>query len=351
MSYAGMADAKPSASNRIVDLRSDTVTRPGEAMRRAMAAADVGDDVYGEDATVNALEERAATLLGKEAGLFVASGTQGNLLAILAHCQRGEEYIAGETYHSYAEEGGGACVLGGVAVHPLAVDARGAITAEQVESAIKPDDFHYPVTRLVCLENTVSGHVQPQEQHRAIAAVARRHGLSVHLDGARLMNAAVALGRPAAEVADCADSVSLCLSKGLGAPVGSVLAGPKDFIARARRSRKMLGGGMRQAGILAAAGLYALDYHIDRLAEDHANAKRLAEGLAACKGLEVDAPETNMVFIAPREDDLEPLRAHLATGGIVIAAQRPKTRLVVHLDITPEDVERVIEAFGDFYKG
>jgi len=350
MSYAGMADAKPSASNRIVDLRSDTVTRPGEAMRRAMAEAEVGDDVYGEDATVNALEQRAATLLGKEAGLYVASGTQSNLLALLAHCQRGEEYIAGETYHSYAEEGGGASVLGGIAVHPLAIDARGAITPEQVESAIKPDDFHYPVTRLVCLENTVSGHVQPLEQHRAIAAVARRHGLSVHLDGARLMNAAVALGRPAAEVADCADSVSLCLSKGLGAPVGSVLSGPKDFIARARRSRKMLGGGMRQAGILAAAGLYALDHHIDRLAEDHANAKRLAEGLAACKGLEVDAPETNMVFIAPAEEDLEPLRAHLATRGIIIAAQRPKTRLVTHLDVTPGDVDRVIEAFGAFYK-
>ncbi|MDH5558823.1 MAG: low-specificity L-threonine aldolase [Alphaproteobacteria bacterium] len=351
MSYAGMADAKASASNRIVDLRSDTVTRPGEAMRRAMAAAEVGDDVYGEDATVTALEEKTAALLGKEAGLFVASGTQSNLLALLAHCQRGEEYIAGETYHSYAEEGGGASVLGGIAVHPLAIDARGAITPEQVESAIKPDDFHYPVTRLVCLENTVSGHVQSVENQQAIADVARRHGLSVHLDGARLMNAAVALGRPPAEVGACADSVSLCLSKGLGAPVGSVLSGSRDFIARARRSRKMLGGGMRQAGILAAAGLYALDHHVDRLAEDHANAKRLAEGLAACKGLAVDTPETNMVFIAPRAEDLEPLRAHLAERGIIIAAQRPKTRLVTHLDITSEDIERTIEAFRAFYKG
>jgi threonine aldolase len=350
MSYAGMADAKLSASNRIVDLRSDTVTRPGEAMRRAMAEAEVGDDVYGEDETVNALEQRVAVLLGKEAGLFVSSGTQSNLLALLSHCQRGEEYIAGETYHSYAEEGGGASVLGGIAVHPLAVDGRGAITAEQVESRIKPDDFHYPITRLVCLENTVSGHVQPLEQHQAIADVARRHGLSVHLDGARLMNAAVALGQPPAAVAEVADSVSLCLSKGLGAPVGSVLTGSKDFIARARRSRKMLGGGMRQAGVLAAAGLYALDQNIDRLADDHANAKRLAEGLAELPGLEVEMPETNMLFIAPPAEDLEPLRAHLATCGIIIAAQRPKTRLVVHLDITSEDVERTIEAFGDFYE-
>jgi threonine aldolase len=351
MSYAGMADVEVSASNRIVDLRSDTVTRPGEAMRRAMAEADVGDDVYGEDETVNALELKVAALLGKEAGLFVASGTQSNLLAILAHCQRGEEYIAGETYHSYAEEGGGASVLGGVAVHPLAVDARGAITAEQVESRIKPDDFHYPITRLVCLENTVSGHVQPIENQEAIAAVARRHGLSVHLDGARLMNAAVALGQSPAAVGACADSVSLCLSKGLGTPVGSVLSGPKDFIARAQRGRKMLGGGMRQAGILAAAGLYALDHNIDRLADDQANAKRLAEGLAALPGLEVDAPETNMVFIAPGEKELEPVRAHLAARGITIAAQRPRTRLVTHLDITAEDVERTIEAFGEFYKG
>ena len=351
MSYAGMTAVEATASNRVVDLRSDTVTRPGEAMRRAMAEAEVGDDVYGEDATVTALEEKVASLLGKEAGLFVASGTQSNLLAILAHCQRGEEYIAGETYHSFAEEGGGASVLGGVAAHPLAIDARGAITPAQVESRIKPDDFHYPITRLVCLENTVSGHVQPIADQEAVAAVARQHGLSVHLDGARLMNAAVALGQEPAAVAACADSVSLCLSKGLGAPVGSVLSGTKDFIARARRSRKMLGGGMRQAGVLAAAGLYALDNHIDRLAEDHANAKRLAEGLAALPGLEVETPESNMVFIAPHADDLEPLRTHLAGRGIIIAAYLPTTRLVTHLDITAEDIERTIEAFGDFYRG
>ena len=351
MSYAGMTDVEASTSNRIADLRSDTVTRPGEGMRHAMAEAEVGDDVYGEDATINALEEKVAALLGKEAGLFVASGTQSNLLALLAHCQRGEEYIAGETYHSFAEEGGGASVLGSVVAHPLAVDGRGAITPGQVESAIKPDDFHYPVTRLVCLENTVSGHVQPIADQEAIAAVARRHGLSVHLDGARLMNAAVALGRPPAAVGACADSISLCLSKGLGAPVGSVLSGPADFIARARRIRKMLGGGMRQAGVLAACGLYALDHNIDRLAEDHASAKRLSEGLATCKGLEVDAPETNMVFIAPGEEDLEPLRAHLAARGIIIAAQRPRTRLVTHLDVTAEDVERTIEAFGEYYMG
>ncbi len=351
MSYAGMTDIDAAAFNRIVDLRSDTVTRPGEGMRRAMAEAEVGDDVYGEDQTVNALEEKVAALLGKEAGLFVASGTQSNLTALLSHCQRGEEYIAGETYHVFAEEAGGASALGGIAAHPLPIDAHGAITPDQVESAIRPDDFHYPVTRLVCLENTMYGHVQPIADQQAIASVARRHGLSVHLDGARLMNAAVALGQPPAAVAACADSVSLCLSKGLGAPVGSVLSGTKDFIARARRIRKMLGGGMRQAGVLAAADLYALENHIDRLADDHANAKRLADGLARCKGLEIEATETNMVFIAPREEDLEPLRAHLAARGIIIAAQRPSTRLVTHLDITAEDIERTIEAFGAFYKG
>jgi threonine aldolase len=346
-----MTDVDVSASNRIIDLRSDTVTRPGEGMRRAMAQADVGDDVYGEDATVTALEARVAALLGKEAGLFVASGTQSNLTAILSHCQRGEEYIAGESYHVFSNEAGGASVLGSVVAHPLAVDARGAITPDQVESRIKPDDPHCPITRLLSLENTVSGHVQPIADQEAVAAVARRHGLSVHLDGARLMNAAVALGLPPAAVGACADSISLCLSKGLGAPVGSVLSGPADFIARARRIRKILGGGMRQAGVLAACGLYALDHNIDRLAEDHANAKRLAEGLAEMPRLEVNTPETNMLFIAPGEEDLEPLRAHLAASGIIISAQRPHTRLVTHLDITGEDVERTIEAFGDFYKG
>jgi threonine aldolase len=351
MACAGMTDVEASASNRIIDLRSDTVTRPDEGMRRAMAEAEVGDDVYGEDATVTALEERVAAMLGKEAGLFLASGTQSNLTGILSHCQRGEEYIAGESYHVFAHEAGGASVLGGVVAHPLAVDGRGAITPDQVESRIKPDDPHCPITRLVSLENTFSGHVQPIADQEAIAAVARRHGLSVHLDGARLMNAAVALGQPPAAVGACADSISLCLSKGLGAPVGSVLSGTADFIARARRIRKMLGGGMRQAGVLAACGLYTLDNNIDRLAEDHANARRLAEGLAAYKSLDIDAPETNMVFIAPVEKDLEALRAHLAASGIIISAQRPHTRLVTHLDITAEDIERTIEAFGEFYKG
>lgn len=351
MSYAGITDVEPSTSNRIADLRSDTVTRPSEGMRRAMAEAEVGDDVYGEDETVNALESRVATMLGKEAGLFLTSGTQSNLTAILGHCQRGEEYLAGDAYHVIIDEAGGASVLGGVVAQPLAVDARGAITPQQVEANIKPDDFHCPITRLVCLENTVSGRVQPLADQQAVADVARRHGLSVHLDGARLMNAAAALGETPAAVAACADSVSLCLSKGLGAPVGTVLSGPAGFIARGRRLRKMLGGGMRQIGVLAACGLYALDRNVDRLAQDHANARRLAEGLAALPGLDVDRPETNMVFIAPGEEDLEPLRQHLAARGIVIAAQRPRTRLVTHLDITAEDVERIIEAFADFYRG
>ncbi|NQW11551.1 MAG: low-specificity L-threonine aldolase [Alphaproteobacteria bacterium] len=351
--YAGMTKADNAASNRVVDLRSDTVTQPTPAMREAMARAEVGDDVFGEDPTIRALEEKVADLLGKEAGLYVTSGTQSNLLGVLSHCQRGEEYLIGDSYHVYRSEALGTSVLGGVASFPLKTDAGGGIDPGAVKAAIKPDDPHCPITKLLCLENTVSGRVQPQERIETLTATAHANGLSVHLDGARLMNAAVKQGTAPAALVASVDTVSLCLSKGLGAPVGSVLTGPKDFIARARRLRKMLGGGMRQAGVIAAAGLHALDHHVDRLAEDHANARRLAEGLAAFPRLavDVDAVDTNMLFITPHPDDADPLRAHLAKHGVVIAGQRPKIRIVTHLDVTESDVDRVIAAVGAFYGG
>ena len=347
MSYLGATQR--SSSNRVIDLRSDTVTRPSPAMRAAMAAAEVGDDVYGEDPTVNALEVKVAALLGKEAALFVPSGSQSNLIALLTHCQRGEEYLVGASYHSFAAEAGGAAVLGGIAPFPLAVDAKGAITPAQVKAAIKPDDPHYPITRLLCLENTVSGQVQPLEAQQALAKLAHAEGLVVHLDGARLMNAAVALGVPPRALTAPMDSVSLCLSKGLGAPVGSVLSGTKSFIARARRHRKLVGGAMRQVGILAAAGLYALEHNVERLAEDHRNAAALAAGLTGLPGLTTQPAASNMVFIEPAEGRHEPLVAHLAERGIIVGAQKPRMRLVTHLDVTADDIDRVVEAFKNFF--
>lgn len=350
--YAGMARAATRDSNRSIDLRSDTVTQPTPAMREAMARAEVGDDVFGEDPTIAALEEKVAGLLGKEAGLYVSSGTQSNLLGVLSHCQRGEEYLIGDSYHVYRSEALGTSVLGGVASFPLTTDDTGGFAPEAVEAAIKPDDPHCPITKLLCLENTVSGRVQPQDRIESLAATAHANGLSVHMDGARLMNASIKQGIAPAELVASIDTVSLCLSKGLGAPVGSVLTGPKDFVARARRLRKMLGGGMRQAGVIAAAGLHALNHHVDRLAEDHTNARRLAEGLAAFPrlGVDVDAVDTNMLFIAPHPEDSGPLRAHLAEHGIVIAGERPKIRIVTHLDVTEGDVDRVIEAVAAFYQ-
>ncbi len=358
--YAGMtanraagATDRAASHNRRVDFRSDTVTQPTEAMREAMARAEVGDDVYGEDPAVIALEAKVAGLMGKEAALYVSSGTQSNLLGVLAHCQRGEEYLIGDVYHVYKSEALGTSVLGGVASYPMKTDANGGLDPDQVLAGIKPDDPHSPMTRLLCLENTVSGRVQSPDRIHALAAAAHGAGLKVHLDGARLMNASVKLGKPAAELVRSIDTVSLCLSKGLGAPVGSVLSGPADFIKRARRMRKMVGGGMRQAGMIAAAGLHALEHHVERLADDHANAQRLAEGLAAFERLTVDldAVQTNMLFLQPHPDDFDALRAHLAERGIVLAGQKPRIRVVTHLDVTAEDVERVIEAVGGFYKG
>ncbi len=333
----------------VVDLRSDTVTRPREAMYQAMRDAALGDDVYGEDETVNRLESRAAQLLGKEAGLFTSSATQANLIAMLVHNARGEEILLGEEYHVFASEAGGTAALGGIILHPLSTDENGALTLEQVLAAIKEDDFHKPVTRTLALENTVSGRVQDPRQHQEMADAVRTLGLKVHLDGARLMNAAVALGLSPAEVAAPFDSVMLCLSKGLGCPVGAMLCGPADFIARARRQRKQLGGGMRQAGVLAACGLYALEHHIERLAEDHAHAERLAAGLAEINGLAV-RQATNMVFIEPEPDVIPALQAYLMQRGVNIGKQSPRIRMVTHLDIDADGIERAIDAIQSFYR-
>ncbi len=279
----------------MIDLSSDTVTRPSAAMREAMARAEVGDDVFGDDPTVKALEERAAAMFGMEAGLYFPSGTQSNLAALMAHCGRGEEVIVGQDAHTYRYEGGGAAVLGSIQPQPLANLPDGTLDLAMVEAAIKPDDPHFAITRLLALENTIGGKVIGRDYLAKAVTLAWKRGLSTHLDGARIFNAAVKLGMPVNLLCAGFDTVSVCLSKGLGAPVGTVLVGHKGLLDKARRIRKMLGGGMRQAGILAAAGLYALEHNVGRLAEDHANAERLAKGLAAA-GFEVEPVQTNMVF-------------------------------------------------------
>ena len=326
---------------KVIDLRSDTVTRPTPAMRAAMMAAEVGDDVFGDDPTVNALQARIADLLGKEAALFMPSGTQSNLCALMSHCQRGDEYLVGQGAHTYRYEGGGAAVLGSIQPQPLANQPDGTIRLEDIEGAIKPDDAHFARTRLLALENTFGGQVLPPAYVEAATALARRHGLNTHLDGARLFNAAVASGVVPREIARPFDTVSVCFSKGLGAPVGSALVGPKDFIARAHRLRKMTGGGLRQAGILAAAALHALDHHVERLAEDHAHARALAEGLQGLPGVTALPPQTNIVFV-----DLAPEKARgaverLAAAG-VLATGLYRLRLVTHLDVKAEDIPRAV---------
>ncbi|MDE2564458.1 MAG: low-specificity L-threonine aldolase [Burkholderiales bacterium] len=329
------------ALSGLIDLRSDTVTRPTAAMRAAMAAAEVGDDVYGDDPTVNALQDRVAALLGKEAALFMPSGTQSNLCALMAHCQRGDEYLVGQAAHTYRYEAGGAAVLGSIQPQPLPNQPDGSLRLQDLEAAIKPDDAHFARTRLLALENTWGGQVLPPDYVDAATALARRHGLATHLDGARLFNAAVAMGQPVRRLARDFDSVSVCFSKGLGAPVGSALAGPKAFIARAHRVRKMLGGGLRQAGVLAAAALHALDHHVDRLADDHAHARALAEGLQGLPGVAVLTPQTNIVFV-----DLAPDRAagavqRLQAGG-VLCSGGSRLRLVTHLDVAAADIARAV---------
>jgi threonine aldolase len=337
------------ANEAIVDLRSDTVTRPSAGMYQAMTEAPVGDDVYGEDETVNRLETTAAHKLGKQAGLFLSSATQANLTAMLVHNARGEEILLGDSYHIFVSEAGGTSALGGIIMHPLETDATDSLALEQVLAAIKEDDPHHPITRTLALENTVSGRVQDPAQHRQLAEAVREQGLRVHLDGARLMNASVALAMPEAEIVEPFDSVMMCLSKGLGAPVGAVLCGSDEFIGRARRLRKMLGGGMRQAGVLAACGLYALEHNIERLAEDHDHARALGAGLAEIDGLPV-RHETNMVFIEPKARDLEPLRQHLLQHRVEIGHQGPRVRLVTHLDIDSAGIDRAITAFQSYYR-
>jgi len=337
-----------------VDLRSDTVTRPTEAMRRAMAEADVGDDVYGEDPTANRIEARAAEMLGHEAAVFVASGTQGNLLALLSHCQRGDEFIAGQLSHAYRTEGGGAAALGGIQPQPLDFQSDGTLDLDQVAAVIKPDNIHYAITKLLCLENTQLGKVLPLDYMARARRLADEHGLALHLDGARVFNAAVKLGVPVDTITAGFDSVQICLSKGLGAPAGSLLCGTAEFVKTARRGRKMLGGGMRQVGILAAAGLIALEQHVDRLAEDHANAQRLAEGLSTIDELDVDpqAVQTNMVIATLRhgEDDSNAPSFSRAMGerNIVIPITSPM-RLVTHLDVDSADIDRVVDAARDYF--
>jgi threonine aldolase len=335
---------------KLIDLRSDTVTKPTPAMRSAMASAEVGDDVYGEDPTVNALESLAAEMLGMEAALFCSSGTQCNLLALLSHCERGDEYIAGQQAHTYKFEGGGAAVLGSIQPQPLVFEADGTLDLGQVEQAIKPDDFHFARTRLFCLENTQAGKVLPLEYLRDAAAFAREHQLKMHLDGARIFNAAVKLHVPGDEISRHFDSVSFCLSKSLGAPVGSILCAGRAQIRIARKWRKMLGGGMRQAGILAAAGIYALENNIERLAVDHANAALLAQGLSGVQELDMDLTtvQTNMVHVRVSKKTADHLAAFLKERGILIAG-RDAIRLVTHLDLNEDDIRTVIEAFKDFF--
>lgn len=331
-----------------IDLRSDTVTRPTPAMREAMLRAPVGDDVYGEDPTVNALQQRVADDLGFEAGLFVPSGTQSNLIALLAHCQRGDEYLVGMEAHTYKYEGGGAAVLGSIQPQPLLHAADGTLPLDAVEQAIKPDDVHFARTRLLALENTWHGRVLPGDYLAQARALCERRELALHLDGARLYNAVVASRVPVRAITRHFDSVSVCLSKGLGAPVGSVLVGSLELIAAARRWRKMAGGGMRQAGMLAAAGLYALDHHVDRLADDHARAARLAEGLREV-GIQVTAQHTNMVFIEVPVERLAALRQRMDAADVRLSiGSGASIRLVTHLDIDDAGVARTVEAFNGF---
>ena len=341
-----------------MDFRSDTVTRPTSEMRQAMLSAPVGDDVYGEDPTVNALEEKAAAMLGFESALYGISGTQTNLLGLLAHCERGHEVIVGQMAHTYRWEAGGMAVLGSIQPQPLDQRADGTMDIAAIEAAIKPDDAHYAITRLIALENTWGGKVLPTDYAPRVKALADARGLATHLDGARLFNAAVYSATSACPPVSAArqicrsfDTVSVCLSKGLGAPVGSLLLGSKPLIAKARRMRKMLGGGMRQAGVIAAAGMYALDHHIDRLGDDHANAALLAKGLVeASRGqLKIEPPQTNILWAEGPAPLLQALTAHLKSHGVLVSGAYGKQRWVTHLDLSRGDIERAVEIAATFF--
>ena len=370
----------------MTDFRSDTVTRPTAAMRDAMARAEVGDDVFGDDPTINQLQAQAAQMLGFEDALFATSGTQTNLLGLLAHCERGEEAIVGQQWHTYKWEAGGMAVLGSIQPQPLENEADGTIALSAIEAAIKPDDSHFAITRLVVMENTTGGKVLPMDYLREVRALATRRGLATHLDGARLFNAAIEVGARrtagrlegdrhglttttdpravAREICAQFDSVSVCLSKGLGAPVGSLLLGSRPLITRARRWRKMLGGGMRQAGILAAGGLHALDHHIDRLADDHALAQQLSDGLNRVaqtharpgEGLHADTPQTNIVFVRIDDAIATDFAAHLLTHGVRSTGSVGRygsglvQRWVTHLDVGPAEVERALQVVQGFFE-
>lgn len=337
-----------SLESSVADFRSDTVTRPSPAMRAAMAAAPVGDDVFGDDPTVNTLEADAAGLLGFEAALFLPSGTQSNLVGLMTHCARGDEYIVGQSAHTYRYEAGGAAVLGSIQPQPILNAADGTLPLADIEAAIKPDDPHFARSRLIAVENTIGGKVLPVGYAGALRELADRRGLGLHLDGARLWNAAVKLGVAPRMIAEGYDSVSVCLSKGLGAPVGSLLCGGRDFIRAARRWRKMLGGGMRQVGLLAAAGAWAIEHNFPRLAEDHTNAARLAAGLARHEALAVEKAQTNMVFVDVPAAMASPFAAHLAASGVLITGTT-RQRWVTHLDVGADDVDRAIASVDAFF--
>lgn len=330
----------------MIDLRSDTVTQPGKEMREVMASAKLGDDVFGEDPTVKALEEKIAAMLGKEAAIFAPSGTQSNLIGLMAHCERGDEYIVGNLAHTYKYEGGGAAVLGSIQPQPIDYLPDATFDLRKLESLIKPIDDHFARTRLICYENTFHGLAADPQHYAEARIIANRFGLSMHLDGARLFNAAIKLEKPAAEIAAHFDSVSVCLSKGLGAPAGSLLVGSRKIIQKAHRWRKVLGGGMRQAGILAAAGIYALDHHINRLRDDHQKAEILARELISLNkwDIEFSPLQTNMVFINLQNHEVEPLRQFMLKHNILIYPGK-RLRLVTHLDLSDNDLEKVIHAF------
>ncbi|HJW84483.1 MAG TPA: low-specificity L-threonine aldolase [Anaerolineae bacterium] len=340
--------------NGKIDLRSDTVTQPTPAMREAMARAEVGDDVFGDDPTINRLEALAAERLGQAGGLFVASGTMGNLVALLTHCRRGEAVIAGDKSHTIGHEQGGMAQLGGIVPYPIPNQPDGTLQLEDIEAAIQGDDVHEARTRLICLENThnaMGGMPLDASYTRSVAALAQQHGLSVHIDGARIFNAAVALGVPASDLAGEADSVTFCLSKGLSAPVGSVLCGSQDFIQEARRARKVVGGGMRQAGVLAAAGIVALETMVERIVEDHRNSQRLAEGLADTPGFVADPQRvrTNMVYFElapPVPIDAPEVERRLAERGVLLfAVGKRRFRAVTHAWVEAGEIDRALLAF------
>ncbi|MDP6649016.1 MAG: low-specificity L-threonine aldolase [Acidimicrobiales bacterium] len=332
------------------DFRSDTLTVASPAMREAMATADVGDDVYGEDPTVNRLQDHVAELTGKETALFLTSGTQSNLSAVLAHCRRGDEFIIGSNYHIYLNEASGASAFAGASPWAIEVDANGSLTPDAVRAAVREPDQHHPESRLLCLENTVNGNVQPVDLIAKLAATGHDCGLAVHLDGARLFNAAAACDVGIDAFLDDVDTVSLCLSKGLGAPAGTVLAGDRSIIERAFRARKMLGGGMRQVGHLAAAGLHALEHNVERLCEDHARAERIAEGLRAIDAMSL-TQGTNMLWVTPPAEHHDDLVAHLESEGLLGIFWKPTMRFVTHLGIDDDQADALVESFTRFFAG